>query len=136
MQRIVKIITIIISGPIGAVINLLLAALGNKKLMGVTIGALIGAYIGFKTQGFPPEVIVLIAGAVIFPVFLLEAVRRPFGEETLFLAAGALVGALVDAMSGSPTESIRGALTGVGLVAVAKPVIERFRSQTDPSPPK
>lgn len=122
--------------PFVAIINVgielagfVMAAVKQKKLMGLTIGAIIGALIGLTTRGYPPETIVLIAGLSTTPFLLIEARFQVIGGEVLFLSAGALLGALTGAMSGPPVNGLTGALTGSAVVAIAKPVIEKYSSR-------
>jgi hypothetical protein len=106
--------------------SLIMAAIKQKKLMGITIGAILGALIGLTTREFPPEIIALIAGLATTPFLMIEARFQIIGGEVLFLSAGALLGALAGAMSGPPVNGLTGALAGSAVVAIARPVIEKF----------
>ena len=110
--------------------GLILAAAKQKKLMGITIGAILGALIGLTTRGFPPETIVLIAGLSTTPFLIIEARFQVIGGEVLFLSAGALLGALTGAMSGPPVNGLTGALAGSAVVAIARPVIKKYSART------
>lgn len=101
-----------------------------KKQIGVTTAAMLGTLIGLLMKETSPEIIVAMVGIVLAPFFLIEARTGKFGEETLHLSAGALVGATIGALSGLPAQGIGGALAGTSLVAIIEPIVRKLRRKT------
>jgi hypothetical protein len=108
-------------------LNTLNAIWRNKKLMAIIIGAGLGVIIGITTQGFSPATIVIISVLIIIPFILAESLYGLFGEELLFLGAGALVGGLIGTFPETGVNSIGGALTGAGILAIIQAVVTKFK---------